>query len=369
MTQKEKKSNYELMRIVSMFMIVLWHVVVHNVSTDILDPILAIIVNGILFCLVVHVNSYVLLTGYFSTEKKTTWKKAWSLLKTTWVYRVVIILVLSLSSLIVVNKVQLFQELMPLDVADYWFVNCYLVLLMLIPFLNILIQNMDEGQHRKFLLIGFWLFCIIPYITKQATVTNNGSSVIQFVFLYFLGAYLKKYPLANNYHFVRWSNRKLQVLFIGVFFGTMLVNFLLSYYAKGLGTINSSILGLIRTTINNGSLAYNNPLIVIQSVAYFCFFGTLNIKNRKINMVSSFCFEIYLFHDNYYIRQVIYKPFRLLKHTNSYTFIPYWFFAALIIFVLGLFCEFFRRTICKLLVKIKTKIGNRNHWRQQENNS
>lgn len=356
MVQKEKQSNYELMRIVSMFMIVLWHVIVHNVSTDELDPVLSIVINAILFFLVVHVNSYVLLTGYFSLEKKTTWKKAWSLLKMAWMYRVVIALVLTFTSLVAMSRVQLFQELMPLDVADYWFINCYLLLLMLIPFLNILIQNINEVQHRNLLLISFALFCIIPYITNQATVNNNGYSIIQFVFLYFLGAYLKKYPLAKNYYFVRCSKKKLQFLFIGVFFSCIVINFLLSYYAKGLVTVQSSFMELIRTTISHGSLAYSNPLIVIQSVAYFCFFGTLHIKSKKINKISSLCFGIYLFHDNNYVRQVIYKPFQLVKHAKSLSFIPYWFMVASAIFILGLLIEYLRRCICDLISKVILKV-------------
>jgi len=142
--KKEKQSNYELMRLISMFMIVLWHVIGNNVPIDKLDSALSFVINLILFCLVVHVNSFVLLTGYFSTEKKTTWKKAVSLLATSWMYRIAFACIIFFTALVPMSKIQFFQEMMPFDVTDYWFINCYLLLLLLVPFLNIFVDQIDN---------------------------------------------------------------------------------------------------------------------------------------------------------------------------------------------------------------------------------
>lgn len=351
--KKEKQSNYEVMRMFSMFMIVLWHVIGNNVPVDRLDSALSFIINLILFFLVVHVNSFVLLTGYFSTEKKTTLKKAISLLMTSWFYRIIFACIIFFSSLVPMSKVQFFQEIMPFDVVDYWFINCYLLLLMLIPFLNILIQNLTPKQHKNLLFVSFFLFSIVPVITNQGTVQNNGYTIIQFIFIYLLGAYLKKYPISKSYHFKHWSKRKMQLLFISVFFGAMSLNFLLSYCCKDLGMMNNSLLKLVGTTIKSAKVLYNNPLVIIQSVAYFCFFGTLNIKCKWINKISSLCFGVYLFHDNYYFKQIIYKPFDIGKQLNSWKLIPWCIMIAIILYISGLICEFLRRTICNLFLRIR----------------
>ncbi len=353
LAKKEKQANYELMRILSMFMIVFWHVLGNNVPVDSLNPTLSFCFRLLQTCIVVHVNSFVLLTGYFSTKKTTTWRKALSIFFTSWSYRVAFACLLLFTAWVPLSHIQFFQEIMPFDLINYWFINCYLVLLLLVPFLNILIQHMTERQHKALLCVSFLLFSIIPFLTNQSTVANNGYTIIQFVFIYFVGAYFKKYPLANNYHFKFWSKSKLQCLFLFTFFGTFLINFMISYFANDLTKINSSILNYIGTTLSASLLNYSNPLVVIQSVSFFLFFGTLTIKGRWINKLSALTFGIYLFHDNYYFKQIIYTPFHIGNYLNSFMLIPYCIFVALIIFGAGLLCEFLRTRLVSFIKKRK----------------
>ena len=64
--KKERTSNFELMRIISMLFIVMYHVIVHGkISTEAVGSY-KFIINFILSILIVHVNSLVFLTGYFS---------------------------------------------------------------------------------------------------------------------------------------------------------------------------------------------------------------------------------------------------------------------------------------------------------------
>lgn len=61
-----RKSNFELLRIVSMFMIILTHILTHGQVIDNTNNGILSIFFDFLFCIViVHVNSFVLLTGYF----------------------------------------------------------------------------------------------------------------------------------------------------------------------------------------------------------------------------------------------------------------------------------------------------------------
>lgn len=364
LTLKEKQSNYEFMRILSMFMIVFWHVIGNNVPIGSLNSSLSFCFKFIQTCIVVHVNSFVLLSGYFSTGKTTTWRKGLSIFFTSWFYRVVFACLLFFTAWVPLSHIQFFQEIMPFDLKNYWFINCYLVLLLLVPFLNILIHHMTERQHKYLLFVSFFLFSIVPFLTSQATVSNDGYTVIQFIFLYFLGAYLKKYPIAQNYHFKSWSKNKLQLLFVFLFFGCFLTNFMLSYFSNDLIQMNNSILNHIGTTLNSSLLNYSNPLVMIQSVSFFLFFGTLTIKNKWINKISTLTFGVYLFHDNYYFKQIIYQPFHIGNYLNSYVLIPYCLLVAFILFCAGLLCEFLRTRLVsflkkrKLVQKIFTKCEN-----------
>lgn len=64
-----RQSNFELMRIISMLMIVLWHMLRSDFHGNVIENCsresLRLIFEFIMFTIVVHVNSYVLLSGYF----------------------------------------------------------------------------------------------------------------------------------------------------------------------------------------------------------------------------------------------------------------------------------------------------------------
>ena len=66
-TLKLRQSNFELMRIISMFMIVMWHVIISGVGLSQANNTLTLFLDIIKSVLVVHVNSFVLVTGYFQS--------------------------------------------------------------------------------------------------------------------------------------------------------------------------------------------------------------------------------------------------------------------------------------------------------------
>ena len=65
-TLKLRQSNFELMRIVSMFMIVVWHFIMHSNLLARTSGALNLFLNFIYIAFSVHVNSFILVNGYFS---------------------------------------------------------------------------------------------------------------------------------------------------------------------------------------------------------------------------------------------------------------------------------------------------------------
>ena len=57
MEKKTRESNFELMRIISMFMIVLWHVIIHGRLLGSSTGLTNLIYNLLLCVFIVHVNS------------------------------------------------------------------------------------------------------------------------------------------------------------------------------------------------------------------------------------------------------------------------------------------------------------------------
>lgn len=102
-----RKSNFELLRIVSMFFIVLYHTIIHgHVIENSTNPGLTMISNLLLFICIVHVNSYVLISGYFQSKSTCKQSKVWSLINADWFYRVIIVIILTSIGAISLSKVE-----------------------------------------------------------------------------------------------------------------------------------------------------------------------------------------------------------------------------------------------------------------------
>ena len=68
--KKERQSNYELMRIISMLFIVIYHIIFHGKLLDNTSGSIHLILLLILCISLVHVNSFILVSGYFQYDKK-----------------------------------------------------------------------------------------------------------------------------------------------------------------------------------------------------------------------------------------------------------------------------------------------------------
>lgn len=73
---KSRKSNFELMRIIAMLMIVLWHVIIYgNILGIYYNSFMSSLFSFLKFFLVIYVNLFMLLTGYFQISTKFKFSK------------------------------------------------------------------------------------------------------------------------------------------------------------------------------------------------------------------------------------------------------------------------------------------------------
>ena len=363
MKLKERESNFELMRVISMFMIVFWHVLVHGKVLQHTTGVTNLLCYLLMCIFLVHVNSFILACGYFQSEHQFSLKKFLNLFCLQWFYRVVIIIILSLFNLISISRVDFINELLPLDVADYWFINCYLTLYLLSPYLNKLISSLTNKEHKKLLLLSFVLFSIVPYITSARTIDNSGYTIIQFCFLYLIGAYLKKYPIKENYYFKRFTREKRQLIFLTLFIVCFTLNFIIMLFANQLDTYSNELVKEIASCIRNSQFNYSTPLVIIQSISYFLYFETLKIKSKKINILASVTLGVYLIHDNTYIRNIIYKAIKINsnKMLTSSSLI-YILICTLLIFIVCSLIELIRHNITKFICNKKNIIAKKNKF-------
>lgn len=357
-----RNSNHEIMRILSMFFIVLGHVLLFGGLLETTNPNVSIIYNFIEFILIIHVNSYVLVSGYYQSKSSFKQSKLWKIINASWFYRVVIMILFSALGIISISKGQVIKDLLPVTLDNYWFIKAYILLYCLSPFLNKLINNISKTEYQKMLIVGFIVVSIIPNVTAGEFFENSGYTLYNFLYLYLLGAYLRIYPLDKSYIFKIFSKKMFQLIMIIIFFSCAMLNNIIFYYGKQIYGINS-ILNAISDNIKIASLAYSSPIIIIQSVAYFSFFTTLNFKSKFINRCSALMLGVYFIHENNYVRANIYKWLGITTGPiNSFKFIPYVFLIAITIFVSCAIIEFIRQSIFSFISKKKISVKIRRKY-------
>ena len=354
---KDRQSNFELMRIISMLMIVFWHIIYHADVIDNANESLSVIFMFIRAFIYIHVNTFVLVSGYFMCKTKFRMSKLIQLNNSIWFYKIFVPIVLIIFGFISIDIFSFIRILIPLHTIGYWFMTAYMYLYMISPVLNIVINNLKKEDFKKLLLVLFIIFSIMPFFTRQTIYnTNNGYGLLQFIILYFIGAYFREYKIEDSYYLKKFSlNAKRLILFSLYSFLAIVLGFMFvatSYNSYG------KIVDIVFNIISSSIMSYSSPFIIIESVLFFLFFSLLNIKSKFINIVSSTTLGVYLIHDNMYIRKILYEGLGFTQDSYSVSILLKVFACTFLIFISCSLIEFIRQKIFKFIYnrKISQKI-------------
>lgn len=223
------------------------------------------------------INCFVLITGYFMCKSRITLRKFVKLLLWVYFYRIVIYLIFCLTGYVEFSIVTFGRKLLPIhDISD-GFVACFLVFFLTIPFLNILISNMNKRQHLLLLILSLFIYSLwakMPYIHVEMNY------VIWFDVLYLISSYLRIYKVFDGIQHKKWGWLTLCSVIISVVSVLILV---LSGRNDVYYFVSDS----------------NAVLAIIVSVCVFMFFKTSPIKYHKwINAFGTSTFGVLLIHAN-----------------------------------------------------------------------
>lgn len=290
-----RQSNIELLRIISMMLIVLSHCCVH---TNWQDPTLAqTIITSSLGVGEVGVVSFVLITGYFSWNKPFRFKSVLKFVLQVLFYSVTCFIFFGL----VIDPVSSdFSQLnlLPITTGDYWFVTIFMGILITQPLINVLIGSLSKEKHRRALILLGILFCLVPFIVEGDFIFSNYA---YFVFLYLLGGYFGKYP--NSIHSSRSSLAVVFFVTWCLFAGAMAGAIIFSDFAD-------------RIDISVGTLLkLNSPFALVMGTCLFLFFEKSQIGASKVvNTIASSVFGVYLISDNKLLRSWVWD----VSNNNAY---------------------------------------------------
>lgn len=290
--ESTRNSNIELFRLVLMVMVVLHHSIIYGLGLGSLNN-----TNGVSLVvpdneiplylsintfLVVAVNSFVLVSGYFGI--RPTFKKYKSLFLTVAFYTLLFTTTYHLYHNEVKNTI---SSVMLLSHNRYYFIINYMLLMAFSPMINWFYDIADSRKKTLFttaMLVGT---CYVGFMFQNYSLNDTGYSLFQFITMYVLGRHLR------NINSSLLTSKWMILLFIGIC------------------SLNAS---LIVACFNRGytELAYhlnhyNSPLIVLASVFIFCFFLSLSIKSTLINKVAESALAIYLFQESTLIRNILFE--------------------------------------------------------------
>lgn len=160
----------------------------------------------------------------------------------------------------------------------------------------------------KILIFGIVVFSILPTIEL---LNSYFSIYIWFVFLYIVGAFIGKYK--EKYRKV-YKNSCLLLL-------TSIMGLLMIIYTNK----ENSIIELGMNNIANFGISLSIFAIAINRKEF---------NNSFINYISSSMIGVYLIHDNFILRNIIWNKLNLLGMYTTYNFWIYEFFVVCFIFII-----------------------------------
>lgn len=269
------------------------------------------------------VNLFVMITGFFMVRSTIKFNSLLKLVTQTWFYSLLIFSLNQYFQLIPIDITIILKSFLPVLFNSYWFITSFVVLFLLIPYINIFIKNLNQKEHLFFLITIILLNVINP-------INLGFGSIDWFIFLYVLGGYIQMYPKL----FAKSGLVNLTIFFIS-YFGIFVTIIILDYlnFANPLFFISE-----------------NSPFIIICSVSLFSYFKNVTIKNSSvINTMASTVFGIYLIHDNIILRSFIWdKVFKNREYLNSEYLILHAITAVLITFFLSMLIDILRNKLFNL---------------------
>jgi surface polysaccharide O-acyltransferase-like enzyme len=303
---RERKSNIELLRIISIFFIILTHVYLEtnwSVPKAFNSHFFSIQLLYILGK--TGVNLFFLISAYYlSTRETFKLKPLINLWITISVFSIVILLFTLVSNIEITSFYNVMKSIFPIMFNGYWFITCYFMTYLASPILNKIIKTLDFTSYSLFLMIGFiYLFVASSFFVN--TSAGAGDTIIIVLYLYFVGGFLRKYDIAEML-----KNKK-AVLWICSLL--MMICMAFSIFIVDKVQIENSLSAYSNTLITRFS-ATNSPFQLILSVCLFILVLNWNIPFIKwINTVSSFTLGIYILHTNYLVKYWIFNTFLGLK--------------------------------------------------------
>lgn len=328
--QVARESNFELLRIIAMLMIILNHYVEHGLDLENLNYPFGL--NLVLSWFMKYGGKFgcflfILITGYFMIHSSFKLNKFILLILEIWFYSVAVYVVLAVGNMVPVSGKYIIKALLPVEGS--WFVKVYLLIYILTIFINPMVKSLSREKLLALICVLMTVMSVLP--TLFAKDLFGFERVDYFVLTYIIGAYIRLYPCKLMDKKKVW--------------GSVFVVFYLTYIVLCLSMYKMGKDPLLFSKIFSFS-------VMGGAIALFLLFRNYHFYNKQINYFASMMLGIYLLHDNIMLRSVLWENWFKVQGSFKYNwFFPYALGSALLILIIGGLIDFLRSRLVEKNIK------------------
>lgn len=286
-----RQSYFELLRIIAMLLVLIVHTDFLSLGAPTSEEIASHPFSSTMRFVVeslslVCVNVFVLISGYFGI--KATRQSICSLLFMVVFWRAfTLVAYLFANPILHLGNDPNVYEIALMLIPGYsdWFVESYILLLLISPVLNAFIDNCSERALLKYVGIYVGFQFILSWAIDIYSQFSYGYSALSFIGLYLMGNALHRFNYPKYKHSVKvYLN---YYMLVATFVGVIVT--ILSFHLEP----NHLFL---RSKAINMFMAYNGVNVLGCSVLLFLGFKGLHFHSPKVNYVATSVFAVYLFH-------------------------------------------------------------------------
>lgn len=297
---QERQSNIELVRLLSIFALLFLHFYEHSLLPSSVYaeqtgfwknfPLVLTSLTSL------QVNIFILISGWFGI--RTTPKRVINFLLMCVFYGVLTYgISLGLGNTFSIKD--LAMSFMPISfMGCWWFAKAYLFLMLLAPLFNKAIEHMSKCEYIYVLCALVLINSYYGFFCKQE-INRFGGNFMQLMYVYFIGRYL-----ALHVHFDKKNLRKWSAIFSVVS---------IALYAI-VWVLNDNYLHVVNSFT---FLLRNNLWSMVNSIAIFLFFTTLQFGSKSINWLAQGVFPVYLIGESIWVAHYFYTYQTEIYDTHS----------------------------------------------------
>lgn len=282
--KKERNMGVELLRIVSMLMVAVAHIlgqggVLAGVSAapQTAGYAVAYLLES---CCLLACNSYALVSGYVGAEGHFRYARLFETQLRVLFYTVLITAGFCIAMPELFGFTLIKNALFPAMTGQYWYYTAYFGLMLFTPALQCMIAHLNRVQFRNLIVSIILLFSILPALfVSDIFQTAQGYSLWWLIALYLVGAYIKKYGCP----FFKKSLPTLAVYALSIL------------AAWGIQMAEAYGVGIPLPNM----LVFTSPAMLLGSVALLVAFSGFRLPSpvkKAVSLCAPFSFSVYLIH-------------------------------------------------------------------------